>query len=64
MLRVTKESERTVLEYTGAPVEAGRWKFDSSHCLVVPVIPPTLAGVCRLIHIYYVLKVGSYIVFF
>ncbi|ROT60734.1 Arrestin domain-containing protein 3 [Penaeus vannamei] len=59
VLGVTKDIQHPVLEYTGDPVPAGtRWKFDSSHSLVVPVMPPTLVGVCRLMQIYYVLKVN------
>lgn len=59
VLGVTKDLQHQVLEYTGDPVAAGtRWKFDSSQSLVVPVMPPTLIDVCRLLQIYYVLKVG------
>ncbi|KAF2365094.1 Arrestin-like N-terminal [Trinorchestia longiramus] len=59
VLGVTKDIQHSVLEYTGDSVSTGsRWKFDSSQCLVVPVIPPTLVSVCRLIQIYYVLKVN------
>lgn len=59
VLGVTKDIQHPVLEYTGDPVAPGtRWKFDSSQSLVVPVMPPTLIGVCRLLQIYYVLKVG------
>ena len=58
VLGVTKDLQHPVLEYTGDPVAAGtRWKFDSSQSLVVPVMPPTLIDVCRLLQIYYVLKV-------
>ncbi|XP_076052796.1 arrestin domain-containing protein 2-like [Oratosquilla oratoria] len=59
VLGVSKDEQHAVLEYTGDPVPAGtRWKFDSTQSLVVPVMPPTLVGVCRLIQIYYVLKVN------
>ncbi|XP_050700191.1 arrestin domain-containing protein 2-like [Eriocheir sinensis] len=59
VLGVTKDLQHPVLEYTGDPVAAGtRWKFDSSQSLVVPVMPPTLIDVCRLLQIYYVLKVN------
>lgn len=55
---VTKEVNHTVLEYRGDPVHPhSRSKFDSSSGLVVPVVPPTLLGVCRLVHIHYALKV-------
>ena len=61
VLGVTKDLQHPVLEYTGEPVAAGtRWKFDSSQSLVVPVMPPTLIDVCRLLQIYYVLKVMGY----
>ncbi|XP_042908083.1 arrestin domain-containing protein 2 [Parasteatoda tepidariorum] len=54
----TKEANHTVLEYRGDPISPNtRSKFDSSSSLVVPVMPPTLIGVCRLLQIYYVLKV-------
>ncbi|KAK3849066.1 hypothetical protein Pcinc_044164 [Petrolisthes cinctipes] len=59
VLGVSKDVQHPVLEYTGDPVAVGtRWKFDSSQSLVVPVMPPTLIGVCRLLQIYYVLKVN------
>ncbi|GFR04117.1 arrestin_C domain-containing protein [Trichonephila clavata] len=55
---MTKEVNHTVLEYRGDPISPNtRSKFDSSSSLVVPVMPPTLIGVCRLLQIYYVLKV-------
>ncbi|KAG7175696.1 Arrestin domain-containing protein 3-like 2 [Homarus americanus] len=58
VLGVTKDVQHQVLEYAGDPVAPGtRWKFDSSQSLVVPVMPPTLIGVCRPLQIYYVLKV-------
>lgn len=58
VLGVTKEVQHAVLEYSGEPVRAHtRSKWDSAQSLVVPVMPPTLVGVCRLLQIYYVLKV-------
>lgn len=58
VLGVSKELSNTILEYRGAPVvPRSRIKWDSHQNIVVPVMPPTLLGVCRLIQIYYVLKV-------
>ncbi|XP_063230472.1 arrestin domain-containing protein 2-like isoform X2 [Bacillus rossius redtenbacheri] len=59
VLGVNKEAQHLVLEYKGDPVGPNtRSKWDSSQSLVVPVMPPTLVGVCRLLQIYYVLKVN------
>ncbi|XP_077499011.1 arrestin domain-containing protein 3-like [Amblyomma americanum] len=58
VLGVNKEATHTVLEYRGDQIHPHtRHKFDSSNSLVVPVMPPTLVGVCRLMQMYYVLKV-------
>ncbi|XP_023232199.1 arrestin domain-containing protein 2-like isoform X2 [Centruroides sculpturatus] len=58
VLGINKEVNRTVLEYKGDAIHPHtRSKFDSSNSLVVPVMPPTLMGVCRLLQIYYFLKV-------
>ena len=55
---LNKESTHTVLEYRGDIITPQTIsKYDSSQSLVVPVMPPTLKDVCRLLHIYYVLKV-------
>jgi hypothetical protein len=62
VLGVTKEVSHTILEYRGAPVPPRtRTKWDSTQNLVVSTMPPTLLGVCRLIQIYYLLKVHMYI---
>ncbi|XP_043223686.1 arrestin domain-containing protein 2-like [Amphibalanus amphitrite] len=59
VLGVTKDLQNTALEYLGDWVPPlTRSKFDSASSLVVPVMPPTLVGVCRLMQIYYVLKVN------
>lgn len=59
VLGVSKEVSHTIFEYRGAPVPAhNRTKWDSQQNLVVPTMPPTLIGVCRLIQLYYVLKVS------
>lgn len=64
VLGLNKEVTHTVLEYRGDLIEPEtRSKFDSSNSIVVPVMPPTLLNVCRLIQIYYVLTV-SLIFFF
>ena len=58
VLGASKELQFVVLEYRGDPVQPGlRSKFDSSQSLVLPSMPTTLVGVCRLINIYYVLHV-------
>ncbi|CAM1154563.1 Uncharacterised protein at_DN0646, partial [Pycnogonum litorale] len=59
VLGLSKELTHSVLEYSGDPVPSGtRSKFDSQTSLVVPVMPPTLINnVCRLLQIYYVLKI-------
>uniref|UniRef100_T1HCV7 Arrestin C-terminal-like domain-containing protein n=1 Tax=Rhodnius prolixus TaxID=13249 RepID=T1HCV7_RHOPR len=59
VLGVTKETEHLVLEYKGnltKPNSISKW--DSDQNLVLPVTPPSLVGLCRLLQIYYVLKVG------
>ncbi|XP_071442765.1 arrestin domain-containing protein 2-like [Hetaerina americana] len=59
VLGVGKELERLSLEYRGEPVVPGtRAVWDSAPHLIVPIMPPTLLGVCRLMQIYYVLKVN------
>ncbi|KAJ9579335.1 hypothetical protein L9F63_024555, partial [Diploptera punctata] len=59
VLGVNKEVQHLVLEYKGDPVRPNtRSKWDSAQSLVVPVMPPSLVGVCRLLQIYYVLKVN------
>ncbi len=64
VLGVSKESSHTIFEYRGAPVPAhNRTKWDSQQNLVMPTMPPTLIGVCRLIQLYYVLKVSVNVVF-
>lgn len=50
-----------MLEYRGDPVQPGRRsKFDSSQSLVLPSMPTTLVGVCRLINVYYALHVSRH----
>lgn len=57
-ITLSKDVCHTILEYHGEPILAHtRSKFDSSSGLVVPVMPPTMKGACRLLHIYYMLKV-------
>jgi hypothetical protein len=58
----TKTVTSTALEYRSPTVnENTAAKFDSSleqHPIKIPVIPPTMVGVCRLMQIYYILKVS------
>lgn len=67
VLGLNKELNHVVLEYHGDPIQPmSKSKFDSSQSLIVPVMPPTLNGVCRLLSIYYVLKVRliiNYLIF-
>jgi len=59
VLGASKELHHVVLEYRGDAVQSGmRSKFDSSQSLVLPAMPTTLVGACRLINIYYSLHVG------
>ncbi|GAB6031690.1 hypothetical protein CHUAL_009441 [Chamberlinius hualienensis] len=58
VLGISKDVSHVVLEYRGEPVHPHtRSKFDSMSSLVVPVMPPTLTNVSRIIKIFYVLKV-------
>ncbi|XP_034233055.1 arrestin domain-containing protein 4-like isoform X1 [Thrips palmi] len=59
MLGVTKELQHLVLEYRGEEVGPHSHRnWDSGGTLRLPVMPPSLVGVCRLLQIYYVLKVN------
>ncbi|XP_058809353.1 arrestin domain-containing protein 3-like isoform X6 [Phymastichus coffea] len=59
VLGTSREIQKVVMEYKGEPVPSGSAvKWDSSRKMVLPCCPPTLVGVCRLIKIYYVLKVS------
>lgn len=61
VLGASKELHHVVLEYRGDAVQSGmRSKFDSSQSLVLPAMPTTLVGVCRLINIYYSLHVSDF----
>jgi len=57
----TKSCVSTVLEYRSPTVaENSQSKFDphhSDHPIKLPVVPPTMIGVCRLLQCYYILKV-------
>lgn len=56
---MSKEINHLILELTGDIVAPNtQTKWDSADSLVVPIMPPSLMGSCKLIHIYYVLKVG------
>ncbi|CAG2113773.1 unnamed protein product, partial [Medioppia subpectinata] len=58
VLGLSKEVNHTVLEYRGDPIlPSQKSRFESSNSFVVPIMPPTLVGICRLLQIYYVLKV-------
>lgn len=56
VLGVSKDHKSLVFEYRGNQVKPGtRTKWDSSNSLVLPPMPTTLVGNCRLIQIYYIL---------
>ncbi|KAH9423468.1 hypothetical protein DERP_003747 [Dermatophagoides pteronyssinus] len=58
VLGLSKELTHTVLEYLGEDVQpAQKFRFDSTDSLVVPVMPPTLLNICKLLQIYYILTV-------
>jgi len=60
MLGVSKDVQHPVLEFVGeavAPRSSAQW--DSGDRLRLPTMPPSLVGVCRLLQIYYVLKVRN-----
>lgn len=58
VLGINKEVQHLVLEYRGDSVQSNtRHKWDSAQSLVVPVMPPSLTGITRLLQVYYVLKV-------
>ncbi|KAI1289822.1 Arrestin domain-containing protein 3 [Halotydeus destructor] len=55
---LNKDVSHTILEYRGNLIDPHtRTRFDSANGLILPAMPPTLTGVCRLIQVYYVLKV-------
>lgn len=59
VLGINKDAQHPVLEYKGDAVKAfSRTKWDSANSLVIPVMPTTLLGICRVLQIYYVLKVS------
>lgn len=59
-LGLGKEVNHQVLEYQGPAAMPGtsRVFHDIQQHLQVPPVPPTLTGVCKLLEIYYVLKVS------
>lgn len=62
VLGLSKELTHTVLEYLGEDVQpAQKFRFDSTDSLVVPVMPPTLLNICKLLQIYYILTVSLFI---
>lgn len=55
-----KDVQHSVLEYVGEPIQTGcESQWDSADGLVLPVMPPTLVGNCRLLQICYALKVNE-----
>ena len=62
VLGLTKEIHHKIWEFKGPTVSPHTTKgFHDFHKLLqVPVMPPTLADVCKVIELYYVLKVSHY----
>ncbi|XKL64211.1 hypothetical protein PGB90_004297 [Kerria lacca] len=59
VLGMSKEINHLILELTGDAVKPNtQTKWDSADSLVVPIMPPSLLGICKLIHISYILKVS------
>ncbi|XP_063923646.1 uncharacterized protein LOC135137824 [Zophobas morio] len=59
VLGVSKDLKHHVFEYRGSNVKLhSRSKWDGSNSLVLPPMPTTLVGICRLVQIYYVLSVS------
>ncbi|XP_044762942.1 arrestin domain-containing protein 3-like [Coccinella septempunctata] len=59
VLGVSKDSKYLVFEYRGSNVKPHtRSKWDSANSLVLPPMPTTLVGICRLVQIYYILTVS------
>ncbi|KAK7588159.1 hypothetical protein V9T40_005404 [Parthenolecanium corni] len=59
VLGMSREINHLILELTGDAVKPNtQTKWDSADSLVVPIMPPSLLGICKLIHIYYVLRVS------
>jgi len=61
VVTLNKEVNHTILEYCGDLISPHtRTRFDSANGLILPTMPPTMSGICRLLQVYYVLKVISY----
>uniref|UniRef100_A0A8D8QV53 Arrestin domain-containing protein 3 n=1 Tax=Cacopsylla melanoneura TaxID=428564 RepID=A0A8D8QV53_9HEMI len=59
VLGVGKEVSHVVLEFKGDLVKTdSKYKWDSSDTLVIPVMPPSVTKICRIMQIYYVLQIG------
>ena len=61
VLGISKDVSHRIWEFRGPPVPPHTTKsfHDLHRHLQVPVTPPTLADVCKLIELYYVLKVSE-----
>ena len=61
VLGLTKDVSHKVWEFKGPTVAPHTTKgfHDLHKHLQVPVMPPTLAEVCKVMELYYVLKVGD-----
>ncbi|CAH0549088.1 unnamed protein product [Brassicogethes aeneus] len=59
VLGVSKDIKHLVFEYRGSSVKPHtRSKWDSSNSLVLPPMPTSLVGICRLVQIYYLLTIS------
>uniref|UniRef100_A0A1I7XQ40 Arrestin_C domain-containing protein n=1 Tax=Heterorhabditis bacteriophora TaxID=37862 RepID=A0A1I7XQ40_HETBA len=60
VLGENKSLSCTVFEHKSPPIAAnseGKYDSTTEQSIRLPVVPPTLIGVCRLIQLYYVLRV-------
>jgi hypothetical protein len=51
------EHSQCKFEYTSAAGGSGNTLLSSLPSIKIPVVPPTMVGVCRLLQVYYTLKV-------
>src|SRR4051812_37217140 len=59
---LSKDVSHQVLEFHSAPIPPHSTKsfYDLSRDLQIPVMPPTMSDVCKVIEIFYTLKVSIY----
>ena len=66
VLGLSKEISHKVWEFRGSVVSPhnSREFHDLYQHLQVPICPPTVADVCKVLEIYYILKVSIYLLFY